>query len=137
MKTSTSPIYLWIVTAFFALCCACASWWARTPEHLKDVGKILSCVMAEYDVGTKVLDIVVKCGLQNEREVLDLVTAQKAAEARHVKAGVGPCPSASVSPTPPTPSASASTPAPVPSSSAKPTGSSSTSASAKPAGNAK
>ena len=135
MKTSTSPIYLWIVTAFFALCCACASWWARTPEHLKDVGKILSCVMAEYDVGTKVLDIVVKCGLQNEQEVLDLVTAQKTAEARHVKAaGIGPCPSASVAPTP---SSSASTPAPVPSSSAKPIASSSTSASAKPAGNAK
>jgi len=133
MKTSTSPIYLWIVTAFFALCCACASWWARTPEHLRDVGKILSCVMGEYDAGTKILDIVVKCGLQNEQEVFDLVTAQKAAEARHVKAaGVGPCPSASASPTPQTPSASASTLAPatlapVPSSSA----------SAKPAGSAK
>jgi len=133
----TSSRYLVSLVAAAVLCLSCASWWARTPEHLKDVGKILSCVMAEYDAGTKVLDIVVKCGLQNEQEVLDLVTAQKTAEARHVKAGVGPCPSASVSPTPPTPSASASTPAPVPSSSAKPTGSSSTSASAKPAGNAK
>jgi hypothetical protein len=88
--------------------------------------------MAEHDAGTKLLDIAVKCGLQNEQEVLDLVTAQKTAEARHAKAaGVGPCPSASVAPTP---SASASTPAPVPSSSAsvaKPT------ASAKPAGSAK
>lgn len=131
----TSRISLWIVTAFFAFCCACASWWARTPEHLQDVGKILSCVMAEYDAGTKVLDIVVKCGMQNEQEVLDLVTAQKTAEARHVKASATGCPSASVAPTP---SSSAPVPVPAPSSSAsvaKPTAS--TSASAKPAGSAK
>jgi len=118
----TSSRYLVSLVAAAVLCISCASWWARTPEHLKDVGKILSCVMAEYDAGTKVLDIVVKCGLQNEQEVLDLVTAQKTAEARHVKAaGIGPCPSASVAPTP---SASASSaPVPAPSSSAKPAGS--------------
>jgi len=133
MRTSSRSLAFLVAVAL--LCISCASWWARTPEHLRDVGKILSCVMAEHDAGTKMLDIVVKCGLQNEQEVLDLVTAQKAAEARHVKAGVGPCPSASVSPTP---SASASSaPVPAPSSSAKPTTSSSTSASAKPAGNAK
>lgn len=92
------------------LAASCASWWAHTPEHMRDVAKILTCVMDAYDQGVKPLDIAVKCGVENADAVLDLITAQRAAEARHAKVATSTCPSTSA----------ASAPAPSGSGSAKP-----------------
>lgn len=89
----------------------CASWWANTPNHVIDIAKIVTCVMTEIDKvpAPPPQDIALKCGLENADAVLDLVKAQKAAEARHVK------PAASSSPLPPPcGSASAVVPAPAP-----------------------
>lgn len=86
----------------------CASWWANTPSHIIDVAAIVTCVMTEYDKAPQPLtiavagDIALKCGLENADKVLDLVKAQKAAEARHVKPATSssppPCLSASTAP---------------------------------------
>jgi hypothetical protein len=77
----------------------CASWWANTPSHVIDVAKIVTCVMTEIDKEppSKPADIAIKCGLENADAVLDLVKAQRAAEARHVKPGAPP-PCASAAP---------------------------------------
>lgn len=75
----------------------CPSWWQRTPEHIEDVAKIVDCVMNEYDKDPRpsISTIAMTCGLKNWQEVLDLVQAQKTAEARHSKSSV--CASAGVS----------------------------------------
>ena len=97
--------HLSVATFAVASFVGCASWWSNTPSHVIDVAKIVTCVMTEIDkVPTPpIQDIAVKCGLENADAVLDLVKAQKAAEARHAKpAGSSPPPCLSASATAPT-----------------------------------
>lgn len=111
----------------------CPSWWARTPEHVKDVAAILACVVEKAETGMKLVDIAITCGVENADKVLDILKTQQAIEAKHAAKLAS---SSLASPQPITsviPSASASIiPSTSTSASTKPVTSTSASASAKP-----
>lgn len=65
--------------------CAC-SW--LTPRHVVDVAEIATCILANDQM--KPIDIVVKCGAENEQQVIDILTAHRQAAQREHVAVCGP-----------------------------------------------
>lgn len=72
----------------------CASWWARTPQHVGDIAAIYVCVAEKTEAGHDAASVALACGLENADRVIDLLKVQKAVAARQA-AKAAPKPSGS------------------------------------------
>lgn len=85
IATFIPPAPLILLTLFTLA--GCASWFAKTPQHVVDVAVLVECIIA-HDTEPPA-QIVVECAAENEQQVIDLIAAEKKAAQKHRDAVCG------------------------------------------------